>query len=148
MRTGPSTGSLKIPVVTDCPFHETCRGSPTLTESTLMRRSPPGRAGSGVRSIDLVLVEAFDLRSDLVEPVLYGEMAAVEHVQLGLREVPQVGAAALGGEEDVVLSPEDERLRPALAQERLPLRIERDVRAIVVEEVELDLAGAGAFEEV
>ncbi|QFS50359.1 hypothetical protein GXM_07853 [Nostoc sphaeroides CCNUC1] len=32
--TRPSTGSLKIPVVTVLPFQSTSRGSPTLTEIT------------------------------------------------------------------------------------------------------------------
>ena len=92
---------------------------------------------------DLLGVEALDVRDDLVERVLDGEMAAVEHVQFGLGQVAQVGAAALWGEEDVVLAPEDQRLGLALAQEGLPLGIQIDVRAVVVEEVELTLRAPG-----
>src|SRR5918992_1908093 len=39
-RTGPSTGSLKMPVVTGCPFQLTSRGRPTLTDRTLTSSSP------------------------------------------------------------------------------------------------------------
>jgi hypothetical protein len=47
-----------------------------------------------------------------------------------------------------VLAPQDQRLGPALAQERLPLRVQLDVSPVVVEEVELHPAGAGTLEEV
>src|SRR5262249_19066590 len=69
-------------------------------------------------------------------------------MQLGLGEVAQVRPPAFGSEEDVILPPEDQRLRPALAQEGLPQWIQLDVGAVVVEEVELDLAGARTLEEM
>src|SRR5918996_296891 len=110
--------------------------------------SRAARHGSGPVAVDLLVVEPLDVPGDLVERVLDREVAAVEHVQLSLGKVAQVRLPAFGGEEDVVLSPQDQRLRPALAQERLPLRIELDVRSVVVEEIELHLAGARALEEV
>ena len=116
-------------------------------------REHPHRAlptGSAVARTagDLLGVEALDVRGDLLERVLDGEVAAVEHVQLGVRQVAQVGPPALGREEEVVLAPEDQRLRLVLAQERLPLRIQLDVRAVVVQQVELVPARAGPLEEV
>jgi len=119
-----------------------------LTESTLI--GAPGRLDRhrAWATVNLVVVEALDVLGDLVERILDGEMATVEHVQLGFREIAKVCASALGGEEDVVLAPEDQRFRPALPQERLPLRIELDVGAVVVEEIELHLARTGTLEEV
>src|SRR4030095_5690099 len=49
---------------------------------------------------------------------------------------------------DVVFAPKDERLRLPLPEERLPLRIQVDVGAVVVEEVDLNLACIGALEEM
>ena len=40
-RTRPSTGSLKIPVVTSRPFQRTVRGRPTFTETTRIRPQVP-----------------------------------------------------------------------------------------------------------
>ena len=88
------------------------------------------------------------MRGDLFERVLDREVAAVEYVQLGVGQVAQVGPPALGGEEEVVFAPQDQRLRLTLPQERLPLRIQLGVRAVVVQQVELVPARAGTFEEV
>jgi hypothetical protein len=52
-------------------------------------------------------------------------------------------AGPLSREDRVVLPPDDERRRLLGSQVRLPLRIPRDVRAVVVEEVELDPAALG-----
>src|SRR4029453_8919846 len=106
------------------------------------------RCGCAGAADDLLGVETLDVRHDLLEGVLDGEVAAVEHVQLGVGQVAQVGAAPLGREEDVVLAPEDERLRLPPPEERLPLRIQVDVGAVIVEEVDLDLARIRALEEM
>src|SRR4051812_33260259 len=50
-------------------------------------------------------------------------------MELGLRQVSQIGLAAFRGEEDVALTPEDERLWLACAQELLPCGVERNVGA-------------------
>jgi len=47
-------------------------------------------------------------------------------MQFGIGQIRQIGLAAFGREEDVALSPEDDRLRLPLAQECLPLQIQRD----------------------
>src|SRR5215471_20448173 len=59
-------------------------------------------------------------------------------MELGLRQVSQIRLAALRREEDVALTPEDERLWLACAQEQLPCGIEGNVGAVVVEEIQLD----------
>lgn len=55
-----------------------------------------------------------------------------------VRKILQVGLAAFARKEDVVLPPEDDGLWLLLLKIRLPLRIELDVLAVVIEEVELD----------
>src|SRR4029453_2603092 len=106
------------------------------------------RCGCAGAADDLLGVESVDVRHDLFEGVLDGEVAAVEHVQLGVGQVAQVGAAAFGREEDVVFAQKDDRLRLPLPEERLPLRIQVDVGAVVVEEVDLNLARIRALEEM
>ena len=60
---------------------------------------------------------------DRLEAILDGEVTGIEPVQFRLRQIAQVRLAALRREEDVVLSPEDQRLRLPIAQELLPRRI-------------------------
>ena len=59
----------------------------------------------------------------------------------------RVGRCAVGGEDLVVLAPHDQGRRLPLAEERLEFRIERDVRSVVEEEVELDVLVARAVEQ-
>ena len=54
---------------------------------------------------------------------------------------------AVGRKDHVVLAPDDECRRPARAEESLELRIERDVAAVVLEQVEHDLVDAGPVEQ-
>src|SRR4051794_20814606 len=83
------------------------------------------------------VVEPADVRGDVVEMIFRGEMTCLQPVHLRRRQVCQVRLAALAGEENVILTPEDDRPRLPLAKKTLPLRIQRDVRAVVVEEVEV-----------
>src|ERR1700742_2215125 len=83
--------------------------------------------------------EAADERLHDVELVLKGEMAGVEKVQFGLRQVAQVRCRARSREYLVVLAPDDQRWRVAFAEEGLELRIERDVGPVCVEEVQLNV---------
>ena len=54
---------------------------------------------------------------------------------------------AVGGEDLVVLAPDDQRRRLAFAEERLECGIERHVGAVVVEQVELDVVVARPVEQ-
>jgi hypothetical protein len=86
-------------------------------------------------------------RHDLVSPVLEREMPAVEEVQLRVGQVAQERPCARGGKDRVVRAPDDQRRRLVLAEEGLEARVKRDVGAIVVEEVELDLDVARPVEQ-
>src|SRR5262249_62215801 len=79
-----------------------------------------------------------DQRDDLVGLVLQREMAGVEEVELGVAKVALVRVRTVGGEDRVVLAPDDQRRRPVLAEIGLNGGIEGHVGAVVVEEVELD----------
>src|SRR5678816_3973925 len=83
-----------------------------------------------------------------LQVVLDGEVTRIQTMHLRLRQVLEVRLAAFGGEEDVFLTPEDERLRLLFAQKVLPLRIELHVGAIVVEEVQVYTRGVGTLELV
>ena len=74
-------------------------------------------------------------------------MAGIEEMQFGVRQVAQVGRRAVGGKDLVVLAPHDQRRRLPLAEERLKFRIERNVRSVVEEQVELDVLVARAVEQ-
>ncbi len=83
---------------------------------------------------------------DLVAFVLESEVAGVEEMQLGVGKILEIGEGAGRREDVVVLSPDDERGRTALAEELLEARVEVDVSAVVVEEVELELDVSGTVE--
>ena len=83
-------------------------------------RALPHRLHAGAAN-DALRVESLDVPDDLLEGVLDGEVSTVEHVELGVRQVTQVGAGQPSGVKKMSFSrPEVRRLRPALAQERLP----------------------------
>ena len=65
-----------------------------------------------------------DQRDHFVSLVLEREVSRVDKVQLGLRQIAQIGRRAVGGKDLVVLAPDNQRGRLALAKERLELRIE------------------------
>src|SRR4030081_439341 len=76
---------------------------------------------------DPAVIERRHFGRDLVERVFDGEVTGVQSVHLSLRQGLEVGLAAFRREENVVLAPEDDRLRLALLQEGLPFRVELDV---------------------
>src|SRR6185295_985107 len=82
-------------------------------------------------------MEILDMRRDVVQVIFDDEVTSVETMDLGLREVGQVRIASFGREQHVALSPKNERFRLTLAQELLPLGVQRNVGAIVVEQVEV-----------
>ena len=69
--------------------------------------------------------------------ILDRKVPGIESMHLRVRQVGQVGLATFRGEEDVLLPPEDERLRLAFAKKRLPHRIEWHVRAIIVKQIQI-----------
>ena len=73
---------------------------------------------------ELAAKEIPDQRDHLVRLVLEREVSRVDKVQLGVRQVAQIGRRAVGRKDLIVLAPDDQRRRLALAKERLELRIE------------------------
>src|SRR3546814_2863802 len=76
------------------------------------------------------------------------EVAGVEEVELDVLEVLPIALGEVTREQRVVVAPDHQGRRLVLAAQRLPLRIERDVVAVVVEQRELDRLIAGAVEQV
>src|SRR6266850_1503196 len=94
-----------------------------------------------------LLHEAADNTRNLVRCCIEGEMPCVEDVDLGLRHVAAIGLGFGRLERQVVLAPEDEKPGLPLAHPCLPLGIGVDVRAVVVEEVALNVGLAGLVEK-
>src|SRR3546814_6619954 len=63
-------------------------------------------------------------------------------------EVLPIALGEVTREQRVVVAPDHQGRRLVLAEQRLPLRLERDVVAVVVEQRELDRLVAGAVEQV
>jgi hypothetical protein len=74
-----------------------------------------------------------------VAVLLKREVSGVEQVKLQIRQVFLVGLSAGSGEDRIVLSPDHKRRRLVLAEVGLPLRIQRRVAAVAVEQRELDI---------
>jgi hypothetical protein len=79
--------------------------------------------------------------------VLQGEVARVEQVERGVRQVTQVRPGAGLGEEGVARAPGDERRRAVFTQVRLPVRVGGEVAAVVVGQRELGLLAARLAQE-
>src|SRR5262249_36896150 len=77
---------------------------------------------------------------NVLQAVFDSEVPGLQSMHLCLRQCLQISFAALPRKKDVILSPKDDRFRPLLSEERLPLRVQRHISAVVVEEVQLDLA--------
>src|SRR5262249_41237170 len=75
------------------------------------------------------------------------EMAGVETMHLGGREVGEVRLTACGCEEQVALPPEDQRLGLTLAEERLPLWVQRQVGSVVEEQIEMQSLAVWPLQE-
>src|SRR5215471_3670202 len=97
--------------------------------------------------LHFLFIEALDVCGNLFKTVLHRKMAGVETVHLRLRQISQVSFSSFASEEYVILSPKDECLWLAITQELLPLRIERDVRSVIIEKVHLHAAGIGPLHE-
>ena len=80
---------------------------------------------------------------DLVVLLVQGEMAGVEEMDLGVRQVALERFAAWTNERRIVPPPDYQGRWPVLTQPRLPGRIRSDVRLVVVEQIRLDLALPG-----
>src|SRR5215468_10166457 len=94
-----------------------------------------------------LVVEAMHIRRDLVETIFHSKMTGIQPVHFSVRKVFQVRLTALPSEEDIVLSPENQRLGLLLAEKILPLGVELNIRAVIVKKVHLHTARIGARHE-
>src|SRR2546430_13214349 len=74
-------------------------------------------------------------------------MAGVEHVHLSLRHIAAIGFRLRKLERLIILPPDNQQARLLLAHPPLPLRVRVDVRAVVVEEIALNVGLAGLAEK-
>src|SRR5262245_62583958 len=75
-------------------------------------------------------------------------MTGVEQVELQVLQITFVGFGPLRRKNEIVFPPHDQRRRLVLTEVSLPLRVEWRVRAVVVKELQLNLVGAGAIEQI
>src|SRR5262245_3054622 len=74
-------------------------------------------------------------------------MTGLEYMHFGVWHVATICLRLRKLERPVVLAPQHEQSRLPLAHPGLPCRIGTDVRAVVIEQVALDLGLAGLIEE-
>jgi hypothetical protein len=83
--------------------------------------------------------EPSDQIRDQVGLLVQSEVAGVEDTHLGARDVSAVRPSLLDLERRVVAAPDDLQRRLVLAEPVLPGRVTRDISAVVVEQVGLDV---------
>jgi hypothetical protein len=93
-------------------------------------------------------IERGDEGRDLLGMGREREMAGVEQMEFGVRQVGQVRASSVSDEVLVMSAPGDQRRGLLFAQVGLPRGVERDVVPVVVEQVEHHLIAPREFEEV
>lgn len=91
--------------------------------------------------------ESDDLLGDEFGRILQRKMAGIEQVELRFWDIPQVGLRALNGKEGIVLSPHDQGLWLLVPKELVPAVIEREIRSIIVKEIQLDGVVSRAVQE-
>ncbi len=74
------------------------------------------------------------------------EVSGVQEMRLQILQVAAVGRSAFWWKDEIVFSPHNQSRRLILAEEILKFRVQRDVGAVVVHEVHLDIAVSGAVE--
>src|SRR5512134_137145 len=94
---------------------------------------------TGRSAPDLSIKEVPNQGEGLIGLVLQQEMSGVEEVKLDLLQVPLIGMRAIRREDLVVLAPHNQRRRLMRAEIRLDGGIQRQVGAVVVEHIQLNL---------
>src|ERR1700751_1890338 len=92
--------------------------------------------------------EAPDELLTLIRCGIEREMPSIDDVHFGLRHVAAIGFRLRGVEREFILTPDHQQARLLLAHPGLPFRVGVNVRPVVVEEVDLNIALAGLVEEV
>src|SRR4051794_36309369 len=74
-------------------------------------------------------------------------MSNIEQVKFSVWQITQVGSCTIRREDLVVSTPDNQGRRLALTEERLELRVERDVTSIILEQIKLDVFVAGPVQK-
>src|SRR5260370_29791101 len=102
-------------------------------------RSPSGSSRCGARRSD----KASDQCGDFIRRRVQCEMTGVENVNLSVPHIVAIGLRLREIEREVILPPDHQQARLLLAHPGLPLGVILHVRAVVVEEVALNVGLAG-----
>src|SRR6266850_3327395 len=107
----------------------------------------PNRPACDWRATTRTTHETPDELCNLIRSSIQREVTRVENVDFGLRHVAAIRFRLRELEREVVFAPEDEKPRLPLAYPSLPLGVGVDVRAVVVEEVALNVGLPGLVEK-
>src|SRR6266481_9297274 len=91
----------------------------------------------------LRLHELIYKRRDFIRFGIKSEVSCVENVNLSVRYIAAIGLRLREFEREVILAPNHQQPRLPFAHPRLPLGVGVDVRAVVIEEVALNIHLAG-----
>src|ERR1700680_3153011 len=78
-------------------------------------------------------------RRNFIRFGIKSEVSCVENVNLSVRYIPAIGLTLREFELEVILAPNHQQTRLTFAHPRLPLGVGLDVRAVVIEEVTLNI---------
>src|SRR5262249_34711516 len=98
------------------------------------------------RAADVFCEEIADVSCDQVAVLFQREVTGVEQVELQVLQITFVRFRARRRKNEIVFSPHDQRRRLVLTEVSLPLRVKWRGRAVVVEELQLNIVVAGAIE--
>ena len=92
--------------------------------------------------------ESLDESGDIVGGGVQGEVATIDDVDFGFRDIAAIGLRLGGVEGRLILTPDHQQARLVLAHPRLPFRVGIDVGAVVVEEVALNVGLSGLIQKI
>src|SRR6478752_6303644 len=126
--SGPAVGANERPRYLS-PHRAFDESNRTISGDAFASRSRPSLAR------DLAVEEIADQRHHLVGFVFQSKVSGVEEVKLHIGQIALVRMCALGRKDLVVLAPHQQRRRPVLTKISLHRGIERQIGAVVVEQV-------------
>src|SRR5215472_13536874 len=116
-----------------------CRLTTGMFPRTVTSRLLSALLSSGGATRHGALTEKFAYTlSDETAEVFQGEVAGINQVQFSIVDIPSVCLSSVNGEERIVLSPENQHFWLPAAEVFMPAVIQRDVRLIVVKQIELN----------
>ena len=83
-----------------------------------------------------------------VTVLFQGKMPGVEKVKINLIQIALVRVGAIFGKDVVVFAPYNQCRRLIFSKVSLPFRIQRRIRTIIIEQLQLDIFVAGPIQEL